>query len=78
MEGLRWLKRTFEAISLIVGVSIFAIAVFLLDQRWDIAVILGLLVYILAIHEGSWRQSCKEKDALDPEWRSKYGRQKKI
>jgi hypothetical protein len=77
VDGLRWLGRVIAVIGVLVGLTVFSIVVFLLHQRWDLGTFFGLLGVITVLLEGSWRRSCKEKDALDPEWRTKYAHQRK-
>lgn len=72
MNGLRWLHSVISTFALIAGVSVAGIVVFLLHQSWSLGTTLGLVAVIAVLLEGSYRQSCKEKDALDPDWRSKY------
>lgn len=71
IEGLRWFGWVYGLISLVTGLTLTGGAAFLLHQRWDIAVIIGLVGAIIVLLEGAWRQSCREKDALDPHWRTR-------
>lgn len=76
MHSARWFKSVLSTISLVAGLSVASIATFLLHLRWDIALWIGTAAAIIAIFEGSWRLSCKEKDALDPQWRDKAAKQR--
>ena len=77
IDGLGWLGRVIAMIGVLVGLTVFSIVTFLLHQRWDLGTFFGLLGVIAVLLEGSWRRSCKEKDALDPEWHTKYARKQK-
>jgi uncharacterized membrane protein len=71
MHSSRWFISVLSAISLVAGLSAASIAAFLLHQSWSVAATIGLVAVLVAVFEGSWRLSCKEKDALDPAWRQK-------
>jgi hypothetical protein len=71
MHSSRWFVSVLGALSLGVGLSAASIAAFLLDQSLGTSLWIGTAAAIIAIFEGSWRLSCKEKDALDPQWREK-------
>jgi hypothetical protein len=74
MQGLRWLGWAYGLASLIAGVTLASGAAFLLHQSLGTSLWIGTAGFVVAFLEGCWRVSCKEKDALDPEWRAKYGR----
>jgi hypothetical protein len=74
MASLRWFGWFYGLISLVTGVSLGSGAAFLLHQSLGTSLWIGTAGFIVATFEGSWRLACKEKDALDPEWRTKYGR----
>jgi hypothetical protein len=71
MHSSRWFVSVLGALSLVAGISAASIADFLLDQSLGTSLWIGTAAAIVAIFEGSWRLSCKEKDALDPQWREK-------
>jgi hypothetical protein len=72
MHSFRWFVSVLGAISLVVGASAASIAAFLLHQSLGTSLWIGTAGVIIAIFEGSWRLACKEKDALDPQWRTKH------
>lgn len=78
MHSSRWFISVLSAISFLVGLSALSIAHFLLHQSLGTSLWIGSAAVIVAIFRGSWQLSCREKDALDPEWRSKYGSQEKV
>jgi hypothetical protein len=78
MHSFRGFIAILGTISLIGGLSAASIAAFLLHQSLGTSLWIGTAGFLVAFFEGSWRLSCKEKDALDPEWRTKYGREKKV
>jgi hypothetical protein len=78
MHSFRGFVAILSAISLIGGLSAASIAAFLLHQSLGTSLWIGTAGFLVAFFEGSWRLSCKEKDALDLEWRTKYGPQKKV
>lgn len=71
MHSSRWFVSMLSAFSLIAGLSAASIAAFLVHLRWDLAILVGMGAAIVAVFEGSWQLSCREKDALDPHWREK-------
>jgi membrane protein DedA with SNARE-associated domain len=71
MHSARWFISVLSAISFLVGLSALSIAHFLLHQSLGTSLWIGNVAVIIAIFEGSWRLSCKEKNALDPQWREK-------
>jgi membrane protein DedA with SNARE-associated domain len=71
MHSSRWFASVLSAISFLVGLSALSIAHFLLHQSLGTSLWIGSAAVIVAIFEGSWRLSCREKDALDPQWREK-------
>jgi len=71
MHSSRWFISVLSAISLVAGLSAVSIARFLLHQSLGTSLWIGSAAVIIAIFEGSWQLSCREKDALDPQWREK-------
>ena len=71
MHSFRGFVAILSAISLIGGLSAASIAAFLLHQSLGTSLWIGTAGFLVAFIEGSWRLSCAEKDALDPEWRQK-------
>jgi hypothetical protein len=73
MEAFRWFGWFYGLVALATGVTLGSSAAFLLHQSLGTSLWIGTAGFIVAFFEGSWRRSCKEKDALDPEWRQKAG-----
>jgi hypothetical protein len=62
VQGFRWLGWVLGAISLLVGVTVVAVLIFLVHLGWSLAILAASVALLAVVFEGAFRQATREQE----------------